>query len=174
MKTVICLLVLALVAIPDVAQTPANPVTAAARSALQRQENNVVQAAQEMPADKYGYQPTPAQMTFGQLMAHVAQSNHFLCSKIAGGATAAPQVSPSDPKGKLTGALKASFDFCSQSLAKINDSTLGEEILLFGGRKGTRAAALFALTSDWADHYATAAMYLRLNGLLPPTAKARE
>jgi hypothetical protein len=42
---------------------------------------------------------------------------------------------------------------------------------LFGGRTGPRAAAMIALTNDFADHYAMAAIYLRLNGLLPPTAK---
>ena len=34
-----------------------------------------------------------------------------------------------------------------------------------------RAWAVVALASSWADHYATAAMYLRLNNLLPPTAQ---
>jgi len=29
------------------------------------------------------------------------------------------------------------------------------------------------LPSSWADHYGAAAMYLRLNGLLPPTAKKK-
>jgi hypothetical protein len=35
----------------------------------------------------------------------------------------------------------------------------------------TRASAMIALTNDFADHYSAAAMYLRLNGLLPPTAQ---
>jgi hypothetical protein len=26
-------------------------------------------------------------------------------------------------------------------------------------------------SADWADHYGASAMYLRLNGILPPTAK---
>jgi hypothetical protein len=33
---------------------------------------------------------------------------------------------------------------------------------------------LIALTNDWADHYSAAAMYLGLNGLLPPTAKSED
>ena len=36
------------------------------------------------------------------------------------------------------------------------------------------AFALIALTNDWADHYSAAAMYLRLNGLLPPTAQPKK
>jgi hypothetical protein len=27
---------------------------------------------------------------------------------------------------------------------------------------------------DWADHYSQSAIYMRLNGLLPPTAKKKE
>jgi hypothetical protein len=27
------------------------------------------------------------------------------------------------------------------------------------------------LAADWADHYGASAIYLRLNGVLPPTAK---
>jgi hypothetical protein len=31
-----------------------------------------------------------------------------------------------------------------------------------------------ALAGSWTDHYGMAAMYLRLNGLVPPTAKQEE
>jgi hypothetical protein len=51
---------------------------------------------------------------------------------------------------------------------------LGDELELFGGRKGSRAFAPIALTNDWADHYSSAAMYLRLNRLLPPTARPKK
>ena len=69
--------------------------------------------------------------------------------------------------------LKASFDFCTQSLAKVDDSNLGEQLTVFGGRKISRATAMIALTDDFADHYSMAAIYLRLNGLLPPTAQPK-
>jgi Tfp pilus assembly protein PilZ len=35
----------------------------------------------------------------------------------------------------------------------------------------SRAAIMTLTTGDWADHYSQYAIYLRLNGLLPPTAK---
>ena len=56
----------------------------------------------------------------------------------------------------------------------MEDSRLGDSIPFFGGRKVTRAAAMLALADDWADHYSQVAIYLRLNGLLPPTAKKKE
>ena len=66
------------------------------------------------------------------------------------------------------------FRSCTTALAKVDDSKLADEIELFGGRKGLRAFALIALTNDWADHYSSVAMYLRLNGLLPPTAQPKK
>jgi uncharacterized damage-inducible protein DinB len=152
-----------------------NPVSNTVRKILDRQSKSMIAAADEMPADKYTYHPTPAQMTFAKLVEHMAGSNNFLCSKISG--TPAPadeKLSETDPKEKLVGALKASFDYCTQALAKVDDSNLGEQLTLFGGRQASRAAAMIALTNDFADHYSMAAIYLRLNGLLPPTAKPKE
>jgi hypothetical protein len=100
--------------------------------------------------------------------------NYGLCSKISGIAGPTEEKpSETDPKDKLVTSLKSSFDFCTQSLAKLDDSNLGEQLAVFGGRKLSRAAAMIALTNDFADHYSMAAIYLRLNGLLPPTAQAK-
>jgi len=149
-----------------------NPVTTVLREILPRQQKNLVAAVEEMPADKYSFKPTPAQMTFGHLVAHMVGSNYELCAKV--GDIAEPktaEVKEEDGKDKLVSALKASFEFCSTAAAKADESKLGDTVELYGGRQGPRAFAYFALTNDWADHYSAAAMYLRLNGLLPPTAK---
>jgi hypothetical protein len=55
-------------------------------------------------------------------------------------------------------------------MPKVTDAKLGDTSEFWGDRKALRACALIALTNDWANHYSAAAMYLRLNGLLPPTA----
>jgi hypothetical protein len=150
----------------------ANPVATAVRSSLERQSKNIIAATDEMPAEKYGYQPTPAQITFGHLVMHMANSNFHLCAMISGvDAPKMDELKETDGKDKLTGALKASFDFCTQSLAKVDDSKLGEVVFTRGTFTLTRAGAMIALTNDFADHYSGAAMYLRLNGLLPPTAQ---
>jgi uncharacterized damage-inducible protein DinB len=153
-----------------------NPVTSVAKQILPRQQKNLVAAAEEMPADKFGYKPTEQQMTFGHLVLHIIESNNYLCSHIGDLSAVKPPVplKESEGKDKLVAALKASFDFCTTALDKVDDSKLGDEVELFGGRKGSRAFALIALTNDWADHYSSAAMYLRLNGLLPPTAQPKK
>jgi len=153
-----------------------NPVTSVVKEILPRQQKNLVAAVEEMPADKFSYKPTEQQMTFGHLVLHIIESNNYLCSKIGEmpEVQAPVPLKESDSKEKLVAALKASFEFCTTALGKVDDSKLGDEVELFGGHKGPRAFALIALTNDWADHYSSAAMYLRLNGILPPTAQPKK
>jgi DinB superfamily len=149
-----------------------NPVTDALRAAVPGASHNFVGAADEMPADKYGYHPTEAQMSFGQLVLHVATSNEFLCSRIGGQpAPTEPKLTATSPKADLVARVKRSFEFCESAFSKLDDHVLGDSIPFFGGRKVTKAAAMLDISADWADHYGASAIYLRLNGLLPPTAK---
>jgi len=172
MKRLLVVLTFAALATPLFGQQNKNVVTDVIREMLPRQAKNLIGAAEEMPANKFSFKPTPPQMTFAHLVIHITESNNYLCAK-AGDVAApkVPELSETDAKDKLLAAMKASFDFCTTALAKVDDSKLGDTVDLFGGRQGPRAFALIALTNDWADHYSAAAQYLRLNGLLPPTAK---
>ena len=148
-----------------------NPVSTALRETLPGRQKNTVAAVEAMPADKFGYKPTADQVTFGHLVAHMIESNNAFCSKVAD--VPAPKVEEAketDGKEKLVAALKASFDFCGDALGKMDDSKLGETTEAFD-HQFSRARLALILASSWADHYAETAMYLRLNGVLPPTAK---
>jgi hypothetical protein len=153
------------------ASATANPIIVTVRQMEQRYSKNLIAAADEMPPAKYSYRPTPEQITFAHLIMHIAQSNDGLCAAIAGDPARETKLSETDAKEVLTKALQDSFTYCEQVLAKADDSTLGQPAVLFGGRTSTRGAALLYLSADWADHYSAAAMYLRLNDLLPPSAK---
>ena len=152
---------------------PKSPVADAFRDNKERMEKNLIAAAEEMPADKYGYKPTPAQMTFGEVVLHVAKDNDIACPPIAG--KTAPDRAPltaSDDKDKLVARLRDTFAFCDESVAKLDDSDLGGQVSAFG-YTWTRVGLMNERMEDWADHYSQFAIYLRLNNLLPPTAKPR-
>ncbi len=176
MKTPLVLIALACCLVATAAaQDPATPVSDALRSIEKRSGTNLVAAAEEMPAGKYGFKPTPAQMSFGKVITHLSGGNDFLCSTIGG--VAAPkraEVAEGAPKEKLVARLRETFQFCESALAKVNDSDLGGKVPFFGEGKVSRAEAMFAAAEDWADHYSQLAIYLRLNGLLPPTAKGKQ
>lgn len=172
--TAVCLLTApGLVGAQQAAST--HPVADALHDAFQEAKDNLVAAVQEFPADKYGYKPTPAQMSVGEIALHLASGNTFLCATISGQARPQwPKMEPTAAKDSIAARLKASFDWCGTVLASVDDSKLGEMVPWFGPKPVTRATAIVGLAQDWADHYSQLANYLRLNGLLPPTAQKKE
>lgn len=150
------------------------PVAAAFRDFASTEAKNLLAAAKDIPADKYSYKPTPAQMSVGDIVQHLNQGNDLLCGSIGG--TKAParvKLTGASSKKELVDMLEETFEFCSKSLAGVDDSKLTEELPMFG-RKMSRAAVMTITTGDWADHYSQLAIYMRLNGMLPPTARKPE
>jgi uncharacterized damage-inducible protein DinB len=152
-----------------------NPVSEAFRDNARTAGKNLIAAAEEFPADKFGYKPTAAQMSFGDIVVHLTQGNDYLCGSIGGmKAPTRTKIAATDSKDALIARLRETFAFCDQALASVSDANLAEQLPFFGGRKMSRAAVMTLTTGDWADHYSQSAIYLRLNGLLPPTAKKPE
>jgi uncharacterized damage-inducible protein DinB len=157
------------------AQAPANPVVSSAREIFTSESQYIVAAAEQMPADKYSYHPTPDQWSFGKIASHVAQGSNAVCAMLSD--TPAPQgakISETDSKETLVAAIKASFDFCDKALTNLQDSKMGDTVTFFRGRQVPRARALLELTDDLSDHYSQMASYLRLSGLTPPSAKPKK
>ena len=152
-----------------------DPVATSLRFLLGRSQGNTVGAVEAMPADKFSYKPTPDQETFVHLVVHIIGFNNSFCAKA--GDVPAPKVDEpkeTDSKDQLVAAVKASYAFCSDVVGKMDDSMVSDSIDLFGGRQAPRAMAALILASGWSDHYATAAMYLRMNGVLPPSAQPKK
>lgn len=150
----------------------------ALRSALQdfmgRYRGNIVRAAELMPAVHYDYRPTDDKRTFAGELAHVATSSVSLCRALAGAeAPEAPDLSGLHDAGKdgIVAGLNRAFDFCEGAIASFDDATRGETVTLFGNYENTKAMAALILAADWGDHYGHLATYMRLNDLLPPTAR---
>ncbi len=156
-----------------VAASP-SPVADALRAMQHRYAPYLMAAAEAMPAEKYAYAPTPAQMSWQAIQTHLAEGNDFLCSKVAG--VTPPQRTAVDTtagKDRLVARLKETFAYCDSALAKVDDSKLGETMTLFGPNPYTRAMTILITVGDWLDHYSQESNYLRLNGLLPPSARPR-
>lgn len=168
----VAILVLSLVS--AAAAQSKSPVSDVLREMLGGREKNTVAAFEEMPADKYDYKPTADQMTFGHLAAHIVEANNYFCSNVGGVESPKSDLKGTEGKDKLVAAMKQSFEFCRTAVAKADDSKMTDNIKWFDGKERARAWAFLGLASSWADHYGAAAMYLRLNNLLPPTAKKKD
>src|SRR5712672_1093268 len=140
------------------------------RQALAARSKEIIAATVEMPADKFGFKPSPQDMNFAQLSLHVAVTNYLYCSKIGGIAEPElPKIGDTEPKEKLVERVKASFDFCTAALAKLDDSSKSEMLTLVD-TKTSRAMAILTLTGAWNDHLTLQTDFLRATGRVLPTA----
>ena len=169
-------------------QTPAgpqaNPITAAFRGRTIGLQRNIAQAFDSIPESKFSYKPTPAQLTIGYIAQHVASDNYFFCNNFgamkatvpAKDSATADSIKATWPKDTLVAKLKASFAFCENAFAQLDDAKLAEQITLtFNGqsRPSTRVVMVLGHVLDIEDHYSQLANYMRLNNILPPTALPR-
>jgi len=163
------------------ATPPANPITLVFRTRTIALQRNLAQAFDSIPESKFTYKPTPAQLTIGYIAQHLASDNYFFCNnfgatkatRAAEDSTTADSVKATWPKDRLVSKLKESFAFCESAFAQLDDAKLADQITMtFGGnsRSTTRANMVLGHVVDMADHYSQIANYMRLNGMLPPTA----
>jgi DinB family protein len=172
-----------------VAQQPsgtpvANPITTVFRNQTLRLQRNIAQAFDSIPESKFGYKPTPAQLSIGYIAQHVASDNYFFCNNFgamkgtqsAQDTTTADSVKAKWPKETLVAKLKESLAFCESAFSQLDDAKLGEQFTMtFGTQSRTvpRANMVLGHALDLADHYSQLANYMRLNNILPPTALPR-
>jgi hypothetical protein len=163
---------------------PANPLVAAFKGRIAGAHRNIAQAFDSIPESKFGYKPTPAQLTFGYIAQHVASDSYLFCSNfgamkptIDAKDTSTPDsVKATWPKEELVAKLKASFAFCDQAFEQLTDASLPDAVsFTIGGteRKSTRITMVLGHALDLADHYSQISNYMRLNGMLPPSALPR-
>ena len=136
-----------------------------------------VAVAEAMPADDYNFRPNPAEMSFGELMAHIAGVNLNACS-IASGLTK-PTLSPKlaawakDPgkvevdKETAVPFLKEAFAFCEKAVASMTPERM-DSVVGPANRHLTGFEWLWAYFTHTAHHRGQAEVYLRVKGIKPP------
>ena len=163
----------------------ANPITTAFTRSIGYESKNIEQAFDSIPESKFSYKPTPAQLSFGYIAQHVADDNYLFCEQFGDlkpsrsdkEKNTPDSVKATWPKDTLVSQLKASFAFCEKAMGQLSDSKLSDEVsLTYEGKtyKRVRAGMVLGHALDLADHYSQLANYMRLNGMLPPTALPRK
>jgi hypothetical protein len=162
----------------------ANPIVAAFKQRILINHRNIAQAFDSIPESKFGYKPTPGQLTFGYIAQHVGSDSYLFCNTFGDMKAAAADmdggpvdsVKANRPKAELVSRLKASFAFCAKAMDQLTDASLAETVTFTAGgaeRKATRALMVLGHALDLTDHYSQIANYMRLNGMLPPSALPR-
>lgn len=178
--------VLAVLPVVLAAQQPAappqsaNPIAGAFRS-TSYYGTWLTAAFDSIPLTLYGYRPMPVQQSVGYIAQHLERANYLLCSRFSGmdyrmtaRDSLADSIKAGWPKDTLVARLRASLVFCDSAMARLTDANLAEDVPLGApGRTGPRARLVLAFITDLAEHYNQIAGYMRLNGLVPPSAQPR-
>ena len=153
------------------AAPPADPAMAAIRAQWMSAINYITRAAEEMTEADYAFKPVPTVRSFGELIGHVAGSQHMICAAALGEPQPAEDAVEKSAKTKaaLLTALKESTEHCKKAYA-ISAATGAMPVTLFGG-KNTKVGALALNAVHDGEHYGNIVTYMRMKGLVPPSSK---
>jgi len=152
------------------------------------QEYDVRSAAEAMPEEKWDFRPAagmfknerpefgPAEVrTFAEQVKHVACSNFAFAAELEG--TKPPDAcdkggpSPAKTRKELLVYLRDSFTALNKSLAAITQKNMFDPIEGPYAAPNTRLGLAEICVWHAADHYGQMTIYLRLNGIVPPSSR---
>lgn len=138
-------------------------------------KQNLTEMAAKMPDADYAFKPGPAAelRTYGQLFAHVANSQFGSCAAALG------QPNPNQgknleqelkTKAEFQKALADSFALCDKAFAALSDQNAGEMVKQ-GQGEIARGALLANVVVHSNEMYGTGAVYMRAKGMVPPSTE---
>jgi len=138
----------------------------------ERQKATLLAIADAMPEDKFGFKSTPAQRSYAEHIMHVATVNVDIL-KLVGGQAPPPTFTAESAKTKadILKALGESYDHGIALLNEQTDATITGTIEAAFLGPSTRARVFWFLLGHSMDTYGQLAVYLRLNGIVPPASR---
>jgi len=155
------------------------PLASVIQKAFDVNANYLMMAARMMPEAAYGFRPTPELRTFGEQINHATAAQYSFCNQ----AGVPPGIERRPPpslrqvtaKADVVKALDDSVAYCDNVLKAASEAWLMEIAPRLGGATsglidGIRAHAFMYNNVHDAEDYGTLTIYLRLQGLVPPSS----
>lgn len=128
----------------------------------------IIVAAKQMPEEYYTFRPTAEIRSFGELMAHIAESN-FEMTAIAK-KEIAPVLKVTPNKTEVVKALVASFSYLANARKNMTKEQK-ERLVKFMGNDQPASNVLDFSIFHSLQHYGNVIIYMRLKGLTPPSSQ---
>ena len=150
-------------------------LTASAASIYGVAHNYLIRAAEKMPADDYGFRPTPEVRTFGEILAHVADGNRLICGMAVDDRPTemGHYEKTAKTKEQIIAALNETAAYCKEANAQLAGARGAEMVDFFGGMKQPRIGVLYFNGAHAFEHYGNVVTYMRIRGLVPPSSEPR-
>ena len=169
MKRVLMPVLLLAAAVPAFAQQ-GGPVVASVTPRFAELGGWLSKTAEQVPESLYAFKPNPAVRSLGQIIGHMANAHYLFC------ATALGEPAPQHPdfekvtdKASLVAAMKASVTYCARAY-QISDTDAMKPAKLFGSST-TRLGILVWNATHEGEHYGNLVVYMRINGIVPPSSQ---
>jgi uncharacterized damage-inducible protein DinB len=163
--------------LPNMAAAPKNPAETDHKALFakhwQISKEFTLAVAEAMPAEGYDFKPTAEEMSFGQLMVHIAAQNSDSCASATGTQTPPliPSSSATPPATDKQTAIKfltISFDKCAKEIDAMPPEQWNKEVYKFRGQSVLASEALWYTFTHTAHHRGQAEVYLRVKNIKPP------
>lgn len=136
----------------------------------QMEKDRLMQTADAMPEEKFAFKASPVQRTYRDLIIHTADVNVMLL-KLLGTNAPVPAASKRVTKQEVLKSLADSFEYGLEAIKQLTDQSLLETVT--GPRVlgvSTKARIVYRTLGHIEDQYGRMVVYLRLNGIMPPTS----
>jgi len=184
MRVITTTLAASLIAVPLYAQSPPaaapsqTPTSGAvlvrlAQGAWANAKRDIIESADQMPEANYAFKPVDSVRTFGQIVAHVADSNNYYCARSKGEAPPIPDGNlekTATTKAAIVKALADSVAYCDAVYTSLTEASAAE-LVKMGNNMNPRVQPLFANASHNVEHYGNLVTYFRIKGMVPPSTK---
>jgi uncharacterized damage-inducible protein DinB len=159
---------------PAISQTGApepDPLVQSMQAGAQHIRAMFTTGAEQMLEADFAFQPTPEVRSFGQLLAHVAETNYWFCAAALGEKQPAANLEKTaTTRDAIRKVLLESFTYCDRAFAAMNDRAQANRMVSFHGQPHPAAVLLNFRNYHSLLHWGNAITYMRLRGKVPPTA----
>lgn len=144
-----------------------NPFSAETKQQYETIKADLAGAADRMPAADYSFRPVAEVRSYAEIMMHIADVQFILCG-LAKGEQKQGRPPADSSKTTVTAYLKSSFAYCNEVYNSITDLA-GAVKVKFLSRELTKLGLLNYNIAHDNEMYGTAAAYLRMKRLVPPS-----
>ena len=153
----------------------ADPQVTSFKTLFELVKGYVTKSAEKVPDEVYSFQPTPDVRTFGRLVAHIADGNYLLCSKVRGEKSPVEMMSIEKTKttrADIQKALAESYAYCDGAIAALTSASTADKADFFGMEQTKLSMLGFNLAHNY-EHYGNLVTYMRIKNIVPPSSEPR-
>ena len=133
----------------------------------------IVDLAEAVPADKYGWRPAPGVRSISEVYMHIVSGNSYIPSFIGvkpmEGTDRGMEKSVTD-KARVVDLLKKSMAHARAAVLATPDADLDKKVKIFGGESSERGVIMI-IGNHLHEHLGQSIAYARANGIAPPWSK---